>query len=424
MELTATSTIRRLLVGRNQKFVFNKFDHRKDSVPKTQKTNLYVHIPFCKSMCPYCPYNRVRYQKERLGPYIKSLLKEIDLYHEKLGNIEISSLYIGGGTPTNAIAELGEVINKLKSCFTIIGDIAIETTVSDINVDTVKMLNTYGVNMISVGVQSFKDNFLKLLGRNYTSNDIRNAINILKSANFDTINIDLMFALPKQTKNDILHDIKKVIELDVDQITIYPLFTFPYSTVGEFLKGKKIKMPDFWLRKKFYMLFHEAFVTNGYSITSVWGFTKNKKQKRKYSSVTRDNYIGLGAGAGSRLESLFYFNTFSIEAYNDLLAKEILPISINMPITKELSRYYWLYWRLYETHFSIVAFNEIADWKMRMALKTSLFLGLCNKKNGRIVLPAKVAFWVHLAQNYFMLNYINKVWTVMKKEAFPEHIKI
>lgn len=424
MKITATSIIRRLLVGKNQNFVFSKFDPCKSELPKTLKTNLYVHIPFCKSMCPYCPYNRVRYQKELIKPYIKSLLKEIQIYHEKLGNIEISSVYIGGGTPTNAINELEEVINKLKSCFNITGDIAIETTISDISEDNIKKLRLYGVNMVSVGVQSFKDKFLKLLGRNYIANDIENALNILKSANFDTINIDLMFALPGQTKKNILYDIKKSIDLGVDQITTYPLFTFPYSTVGEYLKVRKIKMPNFWVRRNFYKLFHDEFIKSGYSTSSVWSFTKNTNKKQKYSSVTRDNYIGIGAGAGSMFESIFYFNTFSIKEYNNMLSKGTLPVAINMPITKNLFRYYWLYWRLYETNFLLNDFNKYADWKMRILFKISSLFGLCNKVNDRIVLPENVAFWVHLAQNYFILNYINKVWTVMKKEPFPAEIKI
>jgi len=424
MKITATSIIRRLLVGKDQNFIFSKFDQNKCKVPQTQRTNLYVHIPFCKSMCPYCPYNRVRYKKELIRPYIKSLLKEIEIYHKKLGTIEISSVYIGGGTPTNAIDELEEVINKIKKCFDVTGDIAIETTISDINEDNVKKLRSHGVNMVSVGVQSFKDKFLNYLGRNYTSNEIISALNILKSANFDTINIDLMFALPEQTKEDILYDIKKSIELDVDQITTYPLFTFPYSTVGEYRKVKKIIMPNFRVRRSFYKLFHDEFLQIGYSRSSVWSFSKSNNENQKYSSVTRDNYIGLGAGAGSRFESLFYFNTFSIKEYNKMLSDETSPIAIKMSISKNLSRYYWLYWRLYETEFSLNDFNKRADWKMKILFNVSLYLGLCNKDNDRIVLPENVAFWVHAGQNYFMLNYINKVWTVMKKEAFPAQIKI
>lgn len=423
MKITPTSIIRRLLVGKDQNFVFNKFDPQKSKIPKTQRTSLYVHIPFCKSMCPYCPYNRVRYKKELIRPYIKSLLKEIEIYHKKLGNIEISTIYIGGGTPTNAIDELEEVINKIKKCFVVTGDIAIETTISDINEDNIKKLRYYGVNMVSVGIQSFKDKFLKLLGRNYSSSEIISALNILKSANFDTVNIDLMFALPEQTIEDILYDIKKSIDLDVDQITTYPLFTFPYSTVGEYRKAKKIKMPNFWVRRRFYKLFHDEFSQNGYSTSSVWSFSKINSKKQKYSSVTRDNYIGLGAGAGSRFESLFYFNTFSIKEYNNMLSSETLPIAINMPITKSLSRYYWLYWRLYEANFSLNDFKKYADWKMKILFSISSFLGLCKITNDRVILPENIAFGVHTAQNYFMLNYINKVWTIMKKEPFPVRIK-
>ncbi len=419
-----TKTIRKFLVGTEQDFIFKKADINDFEIPAIKKTNLYIHIPFCKSMCPYCPYNRVKYDKEMIDPYIEALLKEIEIYSQKPEKIEISSIYIGGGTPTNAIDELEIVINKVRKCFNIVGDIAIETTIADINEYNIQKLRSFGINMISIGVQSFDDKYLKLLGRNYISNDIEPAIKLLKSAKFKTINIDLIFAFPKQTKNEIMDDIQKVKDLAVDQITVYPLFTFPYSTVGEYLKVKKIQTPGFFTRRKFYKIIHNYFTKNGYTMTSVWSFKRSNSKNKKYSSVTREKYIGFGAGAGSRFENIFYFNTFSISEYENKLSKDILPIAINMPITKRLSIYYWFYWRLYDTNFFIKDFKKYRDWKMNLLLKLFLILGFCHKNKKVIRLTEKGSFWIHLVQNYFMLNYINKVWSVMKKEPFPERIKI
>ena len=424
MKNIVTQIIRKWLVGKQQEFVFKRTNVDTFIITKIKETNLYIHIPFCKSMCPYCPYNRVRYEKHLIQRYFDALSKEVDIYAEKLGKIKINSIYIGGGTPTNAIDELIVIIDKIKKVFDVVGDIAIETTVADINEENLRKLQTMGVNMLSVGVQSFDNKYLKLLGRNYISADINNSFKIIKKFNFDNVNVDMMFAFPNQTQVELLEDIEKANNLSVNQITTYPLFTFPYSTVGNYIKIKKIQMPNFFVRRKFYKSIYNFFKKNSYDMASVWSFQK-AKEKQKYSSVTRNQYIGLGAGAGSRFETVFYFNTFSIHDYeNRLLEKNTLPIAINMPITSKLSNFYWFYWKIYKTNFSFNEFQKRLDWKLKLLLKLFLVFGFCKKNSDTIQLTEKGSFWIHLAQNHFALDYINKVWSVMKKEAFPEKIEI
>lgn len=421
-----TKSIRRFLIGRKQQFIFNKTTKDNFSFDKIEETNLYIHIPFCKSICPYCPYNRVLYEEKLIGKYFEALTEEIDIYANRLGNVKINSIYIGGGTPTNVIDELLIIIEKIKNKFKTINDIAIETTVADINHENLSKLKSMGVTMLSIGVQSFNDKYLKLLGRKYTSKDIKNAFETLRYFHFDTVNIDLIFAFPNQTKEELLDDIKKAKQLQINQITAYPLFTFPYSNIGKYLKIKNIQMPNFFKRKRFYNLIYNYFKKdNNYKMVSVWSFRKNASEQKKYSSVTRKQYIGLGAGAGSRLNDIFYFNTFSIKEYENLLLnKNKLPIAIEMPISEKLSDYYWLYWKLYETNFSFEKFQKIADRKMKFILRICLFLNFCKKtSDNNIQLTKKGAFWIHLAQNYFMLDYINKVWETMKKENIPEKIE-
>ncbi len=419
-----TDIIRRSFIGFKTDFNFRKVDSQKIEIPKIRESSLYIHIPFCKSMCFYCPYNKVKYSIKLIPLYIQSLLKEIELYAQKLGKIKISSIYIGGGTPTNIIDELGLVLEKIKKEFNVKEEIAIETTVADINEYVVKKLKSYNVNLISLGVQSFSDKYLKMLGRNYNSEEIIPAIQKLKLAGFDTINIDLMFCLPSQTKEEIIDDLKKAIESGVDQITLYPLFTFPYSSIGEYKKIKKVKMPNIFLRRKFYKLIHEFLLKNGFDRVSVWGFQKTKKQK--YSSVTRRYYIGLGAGAGSSFPDKFYFNTFSIDEYNEILSKNLLPIAVNMNISKMLSRYYWLYWKFYETSFEKEELKQVFgnNWKVNFLIKLLKLLNFCTFSKNKIELTEKGSFWIHLSQNYFALSYINKVWSTMKKENFPNIIEI
>jgi coproporphyrinogen III oxidase-like Fe-S oxidoreductase len=173
------------MVGPSQDFSFKKADPVGFKIPETSHTNLYIHIPFCKNMCPYCPYNSVRYAKGCEKEYAACLLKEIELYYQKLGKIEISSVYIGGGTPTNMIDGIPIILERLQKRFHLAKNIAIEMSVSDINKKIIEKCKDCGINMVSVGVQSFHAKYLKLLKRNYSRKEIEHAVTLLKEGGFD-----------------------------------------------------------------------------------------------------------------------------------------------------------------------------------------------------------------------------------------------
>ncbi|MBI9106445.1 MAG: radical SAM protein [Spirochaetales bacterium] len=418
-----TNFIRGNLVGPTQDFTFRPFAEKDLLISVLEDTHLYIHIPFCKSMCPYCPYNRIRYEKSLSDQYFKALSVEIEKLSAKAEGTTISSVYIGGGTPTVDIDALSAVVGQVLEKFNVKGDIAIETTLADINDYNLKKLKEMQITMLSIGVQSFNQKNLSFLGRNYNASEIRPAIEKVRSYNFESINIDLIFAFPGQTKDELLDDLRKADALNVDQITAYPLFTFPYTTVGQYMKVKKVRMPPFWARRRLYRIVYDYFKGCDYDIASVWSFKKNNE--KRYSSVTRQTYLGLGAGAGSRQGDIFYFNTFSVPEYNKaLLEKKQLPLALAMPISPKLADWYWLYWKLYETKFSISELQRIGDRKMRLIFRVFHSLKFFNIKHGQLQLTERGSFWIHLIQNQFMLNYINKVWSIMKVEAYPEEIRI
>jgi oxygen-independent coproporphyrinogen-3 oxidase len=419
----ATKISRRFLVGQKQKFIFAK--EAKIEIPALEKVDLYVHIPFCKNMCPYCPYNRIPYDKKLTQHYLEATLNEINLYHEKLGKIEIPSIYIGGGTPTNLIDELNIILNSIREKFFISGDVCIETSPTDLDEDMIKKLKNIGIDLISIGVQSFDDEYLRALGRKYNKEKAEEAINLALSANFKSVNVDLMFVLPKQNNKNILADLDKAMKLKVNQITTYPLFTFPYTSVGQHLKLNKIKMPNIFKRRKMYKEIYNHCSKNDYQQVSVWGFKKGEIPR--YSSVTRNTYIGIGAGACSSLPGIFYFNTFSVKDYIDTALNKKLPIALTMKITPQLEKYYWLYWKFYDTNIKKEELKKIfghRDLKIKSLFLVLKILRLYRETKDEIILTERGAFYIHLLQNYFILNYINKVWTIAKQKAWPEKIKI
>lgn len=144
-----TGVLRQYLIS-DQDFKF----HRVSDIvlPSIEKSGIYIHIPFCKNLCPYCPYNKVKYDKRLVQPYLEAVLSEIEQYHYRTGKLEITSVYIGGGTPTNLTAELGTILEKLRKQFHITGDICIETNPNDLNQGIIGQLVSYGVSMVSLGV--------------------------------------------------------------------------------------------------------------------------------------------------------------------------------------------------------------------------------------------------------------------------------
>jgi len=417
-----TRTIRRIAVGKEQEFVFRKRENI--AIPPLGNIDLYLHIPFCKSLCPYCPYNRIKYDKNLVGPYTKAVLKEIEQYYLRLGRVEVSSIYIGGGTPTTLIDELGVIIESIRNKFNVTGDICVETSPGDLTGDIARKLRNFGVNLISLGVQSFNDECLKALGRNYDAAKARSAVNMALSAGFNSVNIDLMFTLPGQSVDNVLDDLKEAVRAGVNQVTVYPLFTFPYSSIGKYRKTRGVKMPGLLKRRSMYRAIHSFFIKNGYHRVSVWGFKKGNSPN--YSSVTRDTYIGLGAGAGSRLPGIFFFNTFSVKDYIESALVGRLPVAIAMSMTQNLQMYYWLYWRFYETCIDRQHLREMygENIKTKTLFRVIKCLGLSRQEGNRVELTERGAFYVHLMQNYFTLGYINKVWTGAMSEPWPEKIGI
>jgi len=388
---------------------------------------LYVHIPFCRNLCPYCPYNKISHEPALAARYHQALLAEIQRAGNQYGKLNISSLYFGGGTPTLMLAELGDVMNAVREQFTMVGPAAIETTPADLTTETAMRLRRQGFGLVSLGVQSFQDRFLRNIGRPYDGKTAAHACAILKDAGFPTLNIDLMFALPGQTISDLRRDLGDAIRHGPDQITCYPLFTFPYTSVNHWVIKNRVVVPKLWLRWRMYRVICDTLGEHGYVRASVWSFIR--QGTTAFSSVTRDRYLGFGAGAASYNGRQFTFNTFSVQAYNEAVEAGRFPTAIGMPVSGRLERMFWLYWRLYESRFPKIAYRDFfgTDPERDFAnvfrlLRLAGFVE--NETDEWLTLNTRGCHWVHLAQNLLALNDVNTVWTASRATPFPEMIKL
>ncbi len=425
-----THAIRRYLVGAEQRWVFEQ-PPQGWVPPRVERTSLYLHVPFCRHFCPYCPYTKVPYRESLVEPYTRAALAEVDWWANAIGPAKITSVYIGGGTPTLALDSVARVLRRVRERFRLTGDdgspadICIETNPADVNEETVQRLHDMGVALVSLGVESFQPGNLAAIGRDYQPIVAERALALLAESNFASVNADIMFALPHQTAADVTADLARAVQLGADQLTTYPLFTFPYTTVGQYLRLAAVRMPNLHMRQAHYRAINRWCMEHGYERVSVWGFKRGAVPR--YSSVTRDGYIGIGPGAGSHLPDGFVLNSFDLDSWMSATCHGRGAVALRMPFAGEMSGWWWLYWRFYDTRIPLdnlaMTLGSDAD-KARGWLKVVERAGFAARRDGQLELTESGAFWLHLAQNYFALNYVNTLWTQARQAPWPQAITI
>lgn len=302
-----------------------------------QDIQLYMHIPFCRVLCPYCSFHRVAFREDLTRSYFHALRKELDLYSQR--GFRFSEIYIGGGTPTILMDELVETLKHVNRLFQP-RDISVETNPDTLNRDTLSVLSDQGVGRVSVGVQTFNDNILKLIGRyeKYGSGDelkdkISKAKNIVR-----TLNIDMIYNFPVQNRDQLLNDIYILNNIKPDQVTFYPLMVSD-ATIREMKK----RMGPHSFRKE--RIFNDLIIKNlisDYRPQSAWCFSLSEAMIDEYVT-SNDDYAGAGSGAFGLTGGSIYANTFSIRRYINDIREGSLPVYARKRFTqKELARYMFL----------------------------------------------------------------------------------
>ena len=307
-------------------------------VPSPERGNpaLYIHIPFCKQLCPYCSFNRFLYHEDKVRRYFRSLRKELDFYLER--GFRFSSFYFGGGTPTVQMDELISFFDYLHARLPV-EEISLETNPRDITPENVKILKDLGVKRLSMGVQSFDDGMLRAMGRlSHTGAEAVEKVR-LAQGQFDTFNIDLLYNFPSQSLEQFHRDILCVKELEVDQVTFYPLMPAPKKRE---LMERRFSRVDTARERRFYDLILEKIYHDGYHPSTVWCFSRGERMIDEYI-IDYEDYIAIGSGSVGLYEGLFYVNSFSLENYNRMVSEGRLPIVMSRILPRrDLLRYYLL----------------------------------------------------------------------------------
>lgn len=377
---------------------------------------LYVHIPFCRSLCGFCPYCKVIYNKQKVAAYKKALLQEIDLVCRNMnGRKQVTSLYFGGGTPALMIDDLKEIIEKLQSYFIIAGGTGVELHPDDLTQENLHKLKLAGVTMVSVGVQSFNDDCLQKLGRR--NEGIFDKLELVREAGFDVVDIDLIFAIPGQTDAILAEDIRTAFDHGATQVSTYPFIDFTFADNAYRPMSEKVK-------KKMLVNLTEYCRSIKISRTSVWTFAR--PGTGKYSSVTRDSFLGFGVSATTLLKDSFKINTFSIEGYIDRIRKGSLPTSLTLDFTKWQRAAYFLFWSAYAMRIDSDKFERTIGSPLRKMYGFELFaaekLGYIRKTAGGYEMTDKASVLYHYIEQAYTTAYIDKMWNISGKQAFPKQI--
>jgi coproporphyrinogen III oxidase-like Fe-S oxidoreductase len=431
VSLTAISRnqIRKLLTKESNMILENRVPGYNSLGRKFQDINefgLYLHIPFCKQVCPYCPYNKEIYHPEIAERYARAIIKEIDFYSGFLGKKPVTSFYIGGGTPTTMLHNgLGNILDHIFKNFNMQCDIHMESHPNDLSSENLNIIKSLNVENLSVGVEALQDKYLKILNRPYTTREVKATIDRAINKGFKCFNVDFIFALPGQTYNELEQAASELVALDIDQVAAYPLFYFPYTKMGESAKQSNYNIPNIFKRRKMLHILENIFYERKYERTSVWAFTKEGTPK--YCSVTVPLYVGLGASGGSYLRDVFYLNTFNVAEYINRIEEGGIPISLSLDLSERMQMAWWFYWRVYETRFKRSDFSNRfqKDFNEIWGKYIQIFfaLGLIIKDDGNeVILSDKGIYWLHAFEDLFSIDYISKLWRTSKQVPWPERV--
>ncbi|MFC1908584.1 coproporphyrinogen III oxidase family protein [Chloroflexota bacterium] len=329
--------------------------------------SLYIHIPFCRTLCPFCCFNRYLFDEARARKYFQSLKKELDIYIRR--GYKFSSFYFGGGTPTLLMDELTGFIDYLKNSFEVT-EISLETTAREINPKNIDLLKTAGINRLSIGVQSFDNDTLKAVGRFFCSGEELKEKLLLAEGNFDTVNADFVFNFPGQSIEKFEADVNTFKKLGIDQATFYPLMASPHKKEA---MERRFNQIDTSREKKFYDIILRDLYNAGYVASTAWCFSRGARMIDEYI-IDYDDYIGIGAGSVSIVKGNFYVNSFALDRYEELITSDRLPIVRWRKLSERENLRYYLLTKLFGMEVDRKKFQKRFNTDISNKIGCELFL--------------------------------------------------
>jgi len=393
------------ILRRSMRSVLRFNDAAGYSVPQAPAENepclLYVHIPFCESLCPYCSFHRFVFEEQLARDYYDALMREIHMYREF--GYRFSGMYVGGGTPTIMLEPLLELIHTAREELGV-QEISIETNPNHVLPSHLEPLRSAGINRLSVGVQSFDDTILRAIGRYEKYGSGQETIERLQQASemFDTLNIDLIFNMPLQSEKSLRRDLEIIDRLNTDQVTFYPLMTAP--SVAKRL-AETLGPINYKKEKRMYMRILRH-MRQRYQSSTAWCFSRKAAMIDEYI-IEYDSYVGVGSGAFGYFNDSIYINTFNLDEYIERVNSGHLPTGLVKQFTHRETLHYMLLMKLFATELPKSFFETEQGRRFKRKLWPELrllrLIGAVREDKDKLVLTDQGRYlWVMAMREFFI----------------------
>ena len=380
---------------------------------------LYLHIPFCVVLCPFCSFHRVEFKRDRTETYFRALRQEI--LRATDAGFHFGELYIGGGTPTVMPEELVETVKLVRELHPV-RRMSTEANPDDLDDERLLPLRDAGVNRLSVGVQSFDDALLQEMRRLETFGSGALAAERLKRirGTFETLNVDMIFNLPHQTERSLRRDLDILTrEIAVDQVSFYPVMT-----AGSARQAMRPAMGvvDYNREKSLYQVIVRHMRNAGYLRSSVWCFSRDGNMIDEYTA-RQNEYLGLGSGAFSYLDGGIYAGTFSIDHYLHLIDSGRMGVVGRRSLTRLDQMRCFLLMRMFGGSLNLDAAERQFGGRFGQTLRAELtglrLLGAITQGNGNLYLTDRGYYlWVMMMREFF--SGINNIHDRMRYDFSQE----
>jgi len=301
---------------------------------------LYIHVPFCVRKCGYCDFYSVPETRAGLTEYIRSLINEISLRADKLSRDEaVRTIYFGGGTPSLlSPGQLDLIFKKIQQTFRVSNnpEISIEVNPGAVSQKALDAYRDLGIHRISVGVQSFHDYELEMLGRIHSARTALQFIRHLKETGWENVGIDLIYGLPEQSVDDWKKTLKKTADLRPAHISAYALSWSPGTVLGRRITNGELPEPDEDRISDMYLFTHDYLARMDYEHYEISNFARpGFRCAHNEAYWTGADYLGFGPSAHSFCQNRRFWNTADVKQYNSVLLHNQLPVAGEEFLTKK-----------------------------------------------------------------------------------------
>lgn len=304
-----------------------------------KQLSAYIHIPFCEHICYYCDFNKVFLEGQPVDEYIEKLLMEIDLWQQRFPVGVLPTIYIGGGTPTSLSAkQLDTLLQGIQKRLVLAenGEYTIEANPGDLTKDKLDVMKNYGINRLSMGVQTFDDKLLKKIGRKHTAADVYETMKVIEAADFQNVSIDLIYALPGQTLESFRDTLKRGIELGLPHYSYYSLILENKTMFMNWVRKGRLELPSQELEAQMFTEAIAAMEKAGRPQYEISNFAlPGKESRHNLVYWNNEEYYGLGAGASGYVDGIRYKNHGPIQHYLEPLRNQQLPIIEEERLTRK-----------------------------------------------------------------------------------------